>query len=111
MNILSFLIIFSLMLIGAVAHWAKKKMRKEVSGNIVDYFFADYPGRSVSVIGVLLASASAAATSEASTIIDPFMLWHEIVTNYTIPSISWLAIGGALTWGWTFDSGINKGAQ
>lgn len=110
MNVISFLIIFTLMLIGAVAHWAKKKLRNEVTGNIVDYFIADYPGRSVSVLGVLIISAAGAATSEASAIIDPVMMWNEIVTNYTIPSVSWFALGGALSWGWMFDSGVNRGS-
>lgn len=111
MNVISFLIIFSLMLAGAIGHWVKKKLRKEISGNIIDYFFADYPGRSVSVIGALLVSAVGAASSEASTIIDPAMLWNQLTTTYTIPTVSWFAIGGALTWGWTFDSGINKGSK
>ena len=111
MNILSFVLMFILMMIGSVAHWTKKKIRKEVAGNIVDYYFADYPGRSISVIGVLLASAATAATSAASAIVDPMMLWHELATSYTIPSISFAAIGGALSWGWMFDSGLNKGAS
>lgn len=111
MNILSFLIIFALMIIGAVAHWMKKKARGEVNGSIIDYFYADYPGRSVSVIGLLLASAATAATSDASVIVDPIMIWGQLTQNYTIPSVSWVAMGGALSWGWAFDSGVNKGAE
>jgi len=111
MNVLSFLLLFTLMLVGAISHWVKKKSRKEVEGTILDYFFADYPGRSASVIAILFASAAGAATGDASSIVDPTMLWNELVQHYTIPTISWMAIGGALSWGWQFDSAVNKGSS
>jgi hypothetical protein len=110
MNLLSFALLFFLMFTGAVAHWAKKKLRGELHGSLLDYFVADYPGRSVSVFGVFLVTATSAASTDASAIVDPIMLWTELVTSYTIPSISWFALGSALATGWMFDSGINKGA-
>ena len=111
MNLYSFALFFILMFIGSVAHWAKKKARKEIAGNIIDYYLADYPGRSLSVIAVFAATAATAASSAASAIADPIMLWHEIIVNHTIPDVSFAAIGSALSWGWMFDSGLNKGAS
>lgn len=110
MNLLSFALVFVLMFIGAVAHWGKKKIRGEIGGSIIDYFIADYPGRSASVFSVFVLTATSAASTDASAIVDPLMLWAEIVAHYTIPTLSWYAIGGALASGWMFDSGINKGA-
>jgi len=109
MNILSFILLFCIMLIGAVAHWVKKKVRGEVRGTLLDYFVADYPGRSASVLSMFIATAAVAASTDASAIVDPIMLWEQLRTTYTIPSISWFAMGGALSTGWSFDSGINKG--
>ena len=111
MNLYSFALIFALQMIGSVSHWISKKSRKEVVGSIIDYYLADYPGRSLSVIAVFAASSAAAASSSASAIIDPVMLWDQIVHYHTIPDVCVAAIGSALAWGWTFDSGINKGAK
>jgi hypothetical protein len=111
MNLLTFLLLFILMCIGAVSHWIKKKVRKEVQGNIVDYFIADYPGRSASVIGIFIVTAATASATDASAIVDPIMLWHQIVTTYNIPTISMFALGGALQSGWSFDSAINRGGE
>jgi len=111
MNILSFLLVFFLMLIGAIAHWVKKKHRKEIEGTLVDYFFADYPGRSASVLSIFVVTAATASATDASAIVDPVMLWHELATTYNIPTISMFAIGGALQSGWSFDSAINKGTS
>jgi len=111
MNILSFVLVFFLMLIGAIAHWIKKKHRKEIEGTLVDYFFADYPGRSASVLSIFVVTAATASATDASAIVDPVMLWHELSTTYNIPTISVFAIGGALQSGWSFDSMINKGAS
>lgn len=109
MNIFSFLLLFFLMLCGAIAHWINKKLRKEIEGTLIDYFIADYPGRSASVISVLIVTSFAASATDASAIVDPMMLWHELSTTYNIPTISMFAIGGALQSGWSFDSALNRG--
>lgn len=109
MNIFSFALLFLLLVAGAIAHWVKKKMRGEIGGSLLDYFIADYPGRSVSVLGVLLFTATTTAASTAGAIVDPLILWQELITTYRIPSVSVLAIGGSLATGWAFDSGLNKG--
>jgi hypothetical protein len=110
-NLFSFLFVLALMFLGAVAHWLHKKLRREVQGSIVDYFVADYPGRSASVIVVFIGSAAGVGFTDIAHIIEPSMLWEQLRTTHTIPSICAAAIGGALTWGWSFDSGINKGAS
>lgn len=111
MNILSFVILFLFMLVGAIAHWVKKKLSGEIRGTLVDYFFSDYPGRSVSVLSVFIGTAFTVASTDASGIVDPIMLWEQVKATYTIPSVSWFALGGALSWGWSFDSAVNKGSK
>ena len=110
-NVFSFLFVLILMMIGAVGHWVHKKLRKEVQGTLLDYIFADYPGRSASVLGVFLVSSATVGATTVSAIVDPFMLWDQLVTTRSIPSICAAGIGAALTHGWSFNSGINKGAK
>lgn len=95
-------------LLGMVAHYVKKRGRGEVAGSPIDYFLADYPGRTVATITAFLAASLTAATTGAINGLDPSTFFAALRHGgLHVPSMSVMV--SAFTLGWMFDSGINKG--
>lgn len=108
LNITQLCLFIAIGLIGMWSHWFKKSRRGELHGRFVDYLFADYPGRSMSTLTVLLVASFTAASQGAISGLD------------IITAIKWLehgqlywptcgVISSAFSIGWMLDSGINKG--
>lgn len=110
-NLYSLSLVLALMVMGALAHWTKKKLFNEISGNLVDYLFMDYPGRTAATGTAIIAAAGAAAVSGAADIIDPRLIWSMVQQTASLPAMSLFAIGGAFQSGWSFDSLLNKGGK
>jgi hypothetical protein len=108
-NLYATSIFFLASLLGLIAHWYNKKRRDEISGNLMSYLIADYPGRSLSTITVLICTAFAAVQTGAADSIDIRMIIAQLQNgNLYMPSVNGLI--GAFTIGWVLDSSINKGA-
>lgn len=109
-NLLSLFVFILFALIGAIAHWFKKKRRGEVQGNLVSYLFADSPGRTGMTIVVIVGMAISAATTGALDGLDVAVAWAYLkVGNMPMPTAH--ALVAAFTLGWAADSGINRGDQ
>jgi hypothetical protein len=109
-NLISLAVFILFALIGAVAHWGKKKRRGEVQGNLVGYLFADSPGKTGMTVIVIVGAAITAATTGALDGLDVAVAWAYLqVGNIPMPTAH--ALIAAFTLGWAADSGINKGGQ
>lgn len=109
-NILSLLAFISAAFLGACAHWAKKKRRKEIQGTLYDYMVADKPGSTTAMAAAIAAAAVTAAMTGALDGLDLHVAWAYLkVWNIPMPTAHVLV--SAFTLGWMADSGLNKGGS
>ena len=110
-NLYSLALVFALMLAGAVGHWVKKKMRKEVRGSLYDYLFLDNKAGTGLTTGSIVMAALAASGTGAADVIDPRLMWEMVTQTASLPAISLFALGAAFQSGWQLDSMLNSGAS
>ena len=110
-NLFSLGLVFLLMLLGAFGHWLNKKRVGEVSGNLIDYLFAEHPGYTMATGGSIFTAALVASMSGVADIIDPRLLWAMVTETASIPARSLIALALAVQSGWQLDSLINKGGK
>lgn len=109
-NLISLFVFIIFALLGAIAHWVKKKRRGEVQGNLVSYLFADSPGSTGMTVLVIVGAAITAATTGALDGLDVAVAWAYLkVGNMPMPTAH--ALTAAFTLGWAADSGINRGSK
>lgn len=107
-NLLTLTIFVAAGLAGIWAHWFKKHKRAELLCTFREYLLEDYPGRSMSMIGVFIGMSFAAAASGAINGLDLAIAWSLIKHGTVhVPTVS--VISSAFMLGWTLDSAINKG--
>lgn len=109
-NIGSLLVFILFSLIGAIAHWWKKKERGEIQGNLIAYLFADSPGSTGMTLFVISGAAITAATTGALDGLDVSVTLAAL-KQWQIPMSTAHALIAAFTLGWAVDSGINKGGS
>lgn len=110
LNLWSFVTVFVLQCIGAYLHWRFMVKQGRVNGTFFkDYLFADYPGRSVATIGLLLGASWAMAAAGAADNLNPELIWTMLLQGkINVAGVS--AAIGAVGTGYAFDSRINKGS-
>lgn len=80
--------------IGVFAHYAKKRLGKEIEGNFYKYLVGDHVGSTVTALSTLVGTALT------------------YVFSGTIESASWSSIIGlAFTTGYALDSALNKSTK
>lgn len=80
--------------IGIFAHYAKKRLGKEIEGSFFKYLIGDHPSNTITALSTLLGTALT------------------YVFSGTIESASWSAIIGlAFTTGYALDSALNKSTK
>lgn len=109
-NLLSFLAVFAIQLVGASAHWLKMKRTKRVRGTWLAYLFLDDRDKSAATFIMLIGTSWFAASSGTGDLLNPELLWSYL-QNGSLHITSVNAIFGALTVGYTFDSITNRGAK
>lgn len=110
LNILTLLIFMSFAFLGAIIHWAKKKLRGDIRGNLIDYLFADHPGGTGQMAAFIVFAAWGAASTGALDGLN----WDVTMAYLKVWNIPWPTIhvlAGAITIGWAADSGLNKGIK
>ena len=85
-----------LVLLGAIAHWAKKAANGDVRWNPVDYWLADHPGRTGGTLFALALAIWSVIGTETGAETLHYLDWRMLVfTSFPL--------------GWAIDSGVNKG--
>lgn len=79
--------------IGAIAHWVKKWLKREIAGDLVDYLIRDHARETALAMFVFAGIAFTAWLKGELTGVD---LPHLVLAGF-----------GA---GWVVDSGLNRGA-
>ena len=108
-NILPFAAFAIIAELSAIMHGLFKIYKGEVKGNLYDYLFADYPGRTSGVFIAVISGSFAASLTGA---LDAFTIDVALayLDHWQIPMPILNAGISAATLGWTADSMINKGS-
>ncbi len=109
-NLWSFLAYLALMLAGCWYHWHKMVKEGRVAGTFKDYLLADYPGRSVATILLVIGAAWTSASAGLADNINPELLWGMLMAaKLSVAPIN--ACFSALISGYGIDSLANKGGK
>ena len=75
--------------VGMIAHFLKKWFRDEITGDLVKYFFRDYPKRTFAAVATLMGTVVVVFLTNQLTGMDirP-MLMLALTTGYTVDSIA-----------------------
>ena len=75
--------------VGMLAHFAKKWLRGEIAGDLVTYFFHDYPKRTLAAVATLMSTVVAMFLSDQLSGMDiKPMLMLALTTGYAVDSIA-----------------------